>query len=106
MSLISAFLSRSIWLQRNATSEVNEPRPFTEEMRQEVKKQALSFGDESRSRAKPSKMLKDLTEALYALGNDWDEKLVADLQELAKCEAKWTAETMADSTGVDFTRQP
>ena len=103
MSLISAFLSHSIWLQRNATSEVNELRPFIEEMRQEVKKQVLAFGDESRTKAKLTKMLKDLTEALYALGNDWDEKLVADLQELAKCEAKWTAETMADSTGVDFT---
>ncbi len=33
MSLISAFLSRSIWLQRNASSEVNELRPFIEEMR-------------------------------------------------------------------------
>ena len=103
MSLISAFLSHSIWLQRNATSEVNELRPFIGEMRQEVKKQVLAFGDESRTKAKLTKMLKDLSETLYALGNDWDEKLVADLQELAKYEAKWTADTMADSTGVDFT---
>ena len=103
MSLISAFLSHSIWLQRNATSEVNELRPFIEEMRQEVKKQALAFGDESRTKTKLTKMLKDLTETLYALGNDWDEKLVADLQELAKYEVKWAADTMADSTGVDFT---
>lgn len=103
MSLISAFLSHSIWLQRNATSEVNELRPFIDEMRQEVKKQVLAFGDESRTKAKLTKMLKDLTETLYALGNDWDEKLAADLQELAKYEAKWTADTMADGTGVDFT---
>ena len=103
MSLISAFLSHSIWLQRNATSEVNELRPFIEEMRQEVKKQVLAFGDESRTKAKLTKMLKDFSETLYALGNDWDEKLAADLQELAKYEAKWAADTMADSTGVDFT---
>lgn len=103
MSLISAFLSHSIWLQRNATSEVNELRPFIEEMRQEVKKQVLAFGDDSRTKAKLTKMLKDLSETLYALGNDWDEKLVADLQELAKYEAKWTSDTMVDSTGVDFT---
>lgn len=103
MSLISAFISHQIWLQRNATSEVNAMRPFIEQMRREVKKQVLAFGDESRTKAKLTKMLKDLTETLYAIGNDWDEKLVADLQELAKYEAKWTAETMADSTGVNFT---
>lgn len=103
MSLISAFISHQIWLQRNATSEVGELRPFIEQMRQEVKQQVLSFGDESRTKAKLTKMLKDLTETLYALGNDWDGKLVADLQELAKYEAKWTADTMADATGVNFT---
>jgi SPP1 gp7 family putative phage head morphogenesis protein len=103
MSLISAFISHQIWLQRNATSEVNELRPFIEQMRQEVKKQVLAFGDESRTKAKLTKMLKDLTETLYALGNDWDEKLVADLQELAKYEARWTSDTMTDATGVNFT---
>lgn len=103
MSLISAFISHQIWLQRNATSEVNELRPFIEQMRQEVKQQVLAFGDESRTKAKLTKMLKDLTETLYALGNDWGEKLVADLQELAKYEASWTADTMADATGVNFT---
>jgi SPP1 gp7 family putative phage head morphogenesis protein len=103
MSLISAFISHQIWLQRNATSEVRELRPFIEQMRQEVKKQVLAFGDESRTKAKLTKMLKDLTETLYALGNYWDEKLVADLQELAKYEASWTADTMADATGVNFT---
>lgn len=103
MSLIAAFISHQIWLQRNATSEVGELRPFIEQMRQEVKQQVLSFGDESRTKTKLTKMLKDLTETLYALGNDWDEKLVADLQELAKYEAKWAAGTMADATGVNFT---
>jgi SPP1 gp7 family putative phage head morphogenesis protein len=103
MSLISAFLSHQIWLQRNATSEISELHPFIEQMRQEVKQQVLAFGDESRTKAKLTKMLKDLTETLYALGNDWDEKLVADLQELAKYEAKWTADTVADATGVNFT---
>ena len=54
MSLISAFISHQIWLQRNATSEVNELRPFIEQMRKEVKKQVLAFGDESRTKAKLS----------------------------------------------------
>jgi SPP1 gp7 family putative phage head morphogenesis protein len=103
MSIISAFLSHQIWLQRNATSEVNELAPFIEQMRKEVRQRVLAFGDESRTRAKLTKMLKDLTEVLYALGSDWDEKLVADLQELAKYESKWTADTMADATGVNFT---
>jgi SPP1 gp7 family putative phage head morphogenesis protein len=103
MSLISAFISHQIWLQRNATSEVNQLAPFIEEMRREVKKQVLAFGDESRTKAKLSAMLKDLTETLYALGSDWDEKLVADLQELAKYEAKWASDTMTDATGVNFT---
>lgn len=103
MSLISAFISHQIWLLRNATSEVSELRPFIEQMCQEVKKQVLAFGDESRTKAKLTVMLKDLTETLYALGSDWDEKLVADLQELAKYEAKWTSDTMADATGVNFT---
>lgn len=103
MALIESFISHQIWLQRNATSEVGELRPFIEQMRKEVKQAVLAFGDESRTKAKLTKMLKDLTETLYAIGNDWDEKLVADLQELAAYEAKWTAETMADSTGVNFT---
>jgi len=103
MSLISAFISHQIWLQRNATSEVNQLAPFIEQMRQEVKKQVLAFGDESRTKAKLTAMLKDLTETLYAIGSDWDEKLVADLQELAKYEAKWTSDTMTDATGVNFT---
>lgn len=103
MSLISAFISHQIWLQRNATSEVNQLTSFIEQMRQDVKQAVLAFGDESRTKAKLTKMLKDLTGTLYALGNDWDEKLVADLQELAKYEAKWATETMADATGVNFT---
>ncbi|MGL4480842.1 MAG: minor capsid protein [Aeromonas veronii] len=103
MALIESFISHQIWLQRNASHEVSELRPFIEQMRTEIRQQILNFGDDRRTKAKLTKMLKDLTETLYAIGNDWDEKLVADLQELAKYEAKWTAETMADSTGVNFT---
>ena len=103
MALIESFISHQIWLQRNASHEVSELRPFIEQMRTEIRQQILNFGDDRRTKAKLTKMLKDLTETLYALGNDWGEKLVADLQELAKYEAKWAAETMADSTGVNFT---
>lgn len=102
MSLISAFISHQIWLQRNASHEVNELRPFIEQMRIEIKQQVLAFGDESRTKARLTKLLKDLGEVLYALGTDWDEKLVSDLQELAKYESKWAAETMAESTNVEF----
>ena len=60
-ALISAFISHQIWLQRNATSEVNAMRPFIEQMRKEVKQAVLAFGDESRTRARLNKLLKDLT---------------------------------------------
>lgn len=103
MSLISAFISHQIWLQRHAAGEVSQLAPFIEQMRQEVKRQVLAFGDESRTRAKLTAMLKDLAEALYAIGSDWDEQLASDLQDLAKYEAKWAADTMADATGVNFT---
>lgn len=102
MALIESFTSHQIWLQRNASHEVNELRPFIEQMRTEVKRQVLAFGDESRTKARLTKLLKDLGEVLYALGTDWDEKLVADLQELAKYESKWTAETMEGGTKVEF----
>ena len=74
MSIISAFLSHQIWLQRNATSEVNQLAPFIEQMRQEAKKQVLAFGDESRTKAKLSAMLKGLTETLYALGMSFERE--------------------------------
>ena len=45
MSLTPAFISHQIWLQRNATNEVNELRPFIEQMRKEVKQAVLAFGE-------------------------------------------------------------
>ena len=70
MALIESFISHQIWLQRNATSEVNAMRPFIEQMRKEVKQAVLAFGDESRTRARLNKMHQDLTETLYAIGKE------------------------------------
>lgn len=102
MALTQAYISHQIWLQRLGSHEINELVPFIEQMRSEIKAQVLAFGDESRTKSKLTKMLKELTEVLYALGIDWDEKLLADLQELAKYEAGWNTKTLADNIPVDF----
>lgn len=102
MALTQAYISHQIWLQRLGSHEISELVPFIEQMRVEIKAQVLAFGDESRTKSKLTKMLKDLTEVLYALGIDWDEKLLADLQELAKYEATWNTKTLADNIPVDF----
>lgn len=36
MSLILAFISNQVWLQRNASHEVNELEPFIQQMRDEA----------------------------------------------------------------------
>ena len=64
MSLLSAFISHQIWLQRNASHEVNELAPFMEQMRDEVRDKVLGFGDDSRTRARLVVLLRDLEEAV------------------------------------------
>ena len=103
MSLLTAFISHQIWLQRNASHEVNELEPFIQQMRDEVKQKVLSFGDESRTRARLEKMLKDMEDILYGTSGKWEGRLIADLRAIAEYEAAWSANTLENSVGVSFT---
>lgn len=103
MSLLSSLISHQVWLQRNASHEVNELAPFIEQLRTEVKAAVLGFGDDSRTRQKLEKLLKDLDKTLGGVTDGWEEKLLADLQELAGYEADWTARTLSDNVSAEFT---
>lgn len=102
MSLISAFISHQVWLQRNASHEVNELAPFIQQMRDEVRAQVLQFGDDSRTRQNLEKMLRDLDNILSGISDDWESKLTEDLQELAGYEADWTVKTLSDNVSAEF----
>lgn len=103
MSLLTAFISHQIWLQRNASHEVNELEPFIQQMRDEVKKKVLAFGDESRTRARLEKMLKDMEDILYGTSGKWEGRLIADLRAIAEYEATWTTNTLESFVDVNFT---
>lgn len=102
MSLISNFISHQVWLQRNASHEVNELAPFIQQMRDEVRAQVLQFGDDSRTRQNLEKMLRDLDNILSGITDDWESKLTEDLQELAGYEADWTVRTLSDNVSAEF----
>lgn len=89
MSLLTSLISHQIWLQRIASGEVKDLAPFIKEMRDEIKRQVLLFGDDGRSTARLNKLLRDLEEALTGLTGDWQTKLTEDLKELAAYEAEW-----------------
>lgn len=102
MSLISAFISHQVWLQRNASHEVNELLPFIEDMRKAVKKEVLQFGDDSRTRQRLEKLLKDLDKILSGYTNGWQETLTADMQQLSEYETSWTVKTLAANIDTEF----
>ena len=102
MSLISNFISHQVWLQRNASHEVNELAPFIQQMRDEVRVQVLQFGDDSRTRQNLEKMLRDLDNILSGITDDWGSKLTEDLQELATYEADWTIRTLSGNVSAEF----
>lgn len=102
MSLISNFISHQVWLQRNASHEVNELAPFIQQMRDEVRAQVLQFGDDSRTRQNLEKMLRDLDNILSGITDDWESKLTEDLQELAGYESDWTVRTLSDNVSAEF----
>lgn len=102
MSLISNFISHQVWLQRNASHEVNELAPFIQQMRDEVRAQVLQFGDDSRTRQNLEKMLRDLDNILSGITDDWESKLTEDLQQLAGYEADWTAKTLSGNVSAEF----
>lgn len=102
MSIIESFISHQVWLQRNASHEVNELAPFVKQMRDEVKAAVLGFGDDSRTRQRLEKMLGGLDDILSGITDDWESKLTADMQELAQYEADWTTRTLSGNVSAEF----
>lgn len=102
MSMLSAFISHQVWLQRNASHEVKELEPFIQQMRDEVRKQVLQFGDDNRTRQNLEKLLRDLEDILDGVTTDWQDKLTEDLQALGGYEADWTAKTLTANVDAEF----
>lgn len=102
MSLIESFISHQVLLQRNASHEVNELAPFIQQMRDEVRKQVLQFGDDSRTRQNLEKLLRDLEDILDGITTDWQDKLTDDLRALAGYEANWTTKTLNANVDAEF----
>lgn len=102
MSLLTSLISHQIWLQRTASGEVKDLAPFLQEMRDEIKRQVLLFGDDGRSTARLNKLLRDLEEALTGLTGDWQSKLTEDLKELAAYEAEWNVKTLTANVDAEF----
>lgn len=102
MSLIESFISHQVWLQRNASHEVNELAPFIQQMRDEVRKQVLQFGDDNRTRQNLEKLLRDLDGVLDGITTNWQDKLTEDLQTLAGYEADWTTKTLEANVNAEF----
>ena len=102
MSLLTSLISHQIWLQRTASGEVKDLAPFLQEMRTEIKRQVLLFGDDGRSTARLNKLLRDLEEALTGLTGDWRAKLTEDLKELAAYEAEWNVKTLTANVNEEF----
>lgn len=102
MSLLTSLISHQIWLQRTASGEVKDLAPFIQEMRDEIKRQVLLFGDDGRSTARLNKLLRDLEEALTGLTGDWQTALTEDLKELAAYEAEWNVKTLTANVNAEF----
>lgn len=102
MSLIESFISHQVWLQRNASHEVSELAPFIQQMRDEVRKQVLQFGDDNRTRQNLEKLLRDLEDILDGITTNWQDKLTEDLQTLAGYEADWTTKTLTANVDAEF----
>ncbi len=102
MSLIESFISHQVLLQRNASHEVNELAPFIQQMRDEVRRQVLLFGDDNRTRKNLEKLLRDLEDILDGITTDWQDKLTEDLQTLAGYEAYWTTKTLTANVDAEF----
>ncbi|ECU4628595.1 phage head morphogenesis protein, partial [Salmonella enterica subsp. enterica serovar Dublin] len=58
MPLLTSLISHQVWLQRTASGEVKDLAPFIQQMRDEVKRQVLLFGDDSRTAARLTIMLR------------------------------------------------
>ncbi|WP_213067492.1 hypothetical protein, partial [Acinetobacter baumannii] len=85
-----------------ASGEVKDLAPFIQEMRGEIKRQVLLFGDDGRSTARLNKLLRDLEKALTGLTDDWQTKLTEDLKELAAYEAEWNVKALVANVNAEF----
>ncbi|OML96011.1 hypothetical protein, partial [Salmonella enterica] len=102
MSLLESIISHQIWLQRTASGEVKDLAPFIQQMRDEVKRQVLLFGDDSRTAARLTIMLRELEQALNGITSGWYEKLLADARELSDYEVNWSVKTLSTNVNADF----
>ncbi|EDV0895792.1 phage head morphogenesis protein [Salmonella enterica subsp. enterica] len=102
MSLLTSLISHQIWLQRAASGEVKDLAPFIQEMRDEVKRQVLLFGDDSRTAARLTIMLRELEQALNGITSGWYEKLLADARELSDYEINWNVKTLTTNVDAEF----
>lgn len=102
MSLLESIISHQILLQRNASSEVKDLAPFISQMRDEVKRQVLLFGDDSRTAARLTIMLRELEQALNGITSGWYEKLLADARELSDYEVNWNVKTLSTNVNANF----
>lgn len=102
MALLDSIISHQIWLQRNASHEVKELESFIQQMRDDVRKQVLQFGDDNRTRQNLEKLLRDLEDILDGITTDWQDKLTEDLQALGGYEADWTTKTLTANVDAEF----
>ena len=79
MSLLTSLISHQKWLQPAASGEVKDLAPFIQEMRDEIKRQVLLFGDVGRCTAGLNILLGELDVALTGLTGEWQRKLRVDL---------------------------
>ncbi|ANT42298.1 head morphogenesis protein [Salmonella phage BPS11T2] len=102
MSLLTSLISHQVWLQRTASGEVKDLAPFIQQMRDEVKRQVLLFGDDSRTAARLTIMLRELEQALNVITSGWYEKLLADARELSDYEINWNVKTLSTNVNANF----
>ncbi|APU02997.1 hypothetical protein LPSE_00040 [Salmonella phage LPSE1] len=102
MSLLTSLISHQVWLQRTASGEVKDLAPFIKQMRDEVKRQVLLFGDDSRTAARLTIMLQELEQALNVITSGWYEKLLADARELSDYEINWNVKTLSTNVNANF----
>ncbi|EOC4950528.1 minor capsid protein [Salmonella enterica subsp. enterica serovar Dublin] len=102
MPLLTSLISHQVWLQRTASGEVKDLAPFIQQMRDEVKRQVLLFGDDSRTAARLTIMLRELEQALNGITSGWYEKLLADARELSDYEINWNVKTLSTNVNANF----
>jgi SPP1 gp7 family putative phage head morphogenesis protein len=102
MGITSSFISHQIWLQRNASHEVNELLPFVQQMRDTVRTSVLLFGDEDRTRRNLEQLLKRLSTELDSIAGSWSATLTDDLKTFLEYETGWVTNTISAEVNTDL----